>query len=86
MASSRIIIGASFKIALAIDKLRGNKLGYGERFDAGFYAMGDLALAIVGIITLPIGCLLGGLTMSITSTPIGTCELVLNLLPVFIYE
>ncbi|MGF6990259.1 ethanolamine transporter [Lachnospiraceae bacterium PM6-15] len=172
---------AIFVIVGLIDKLRGNKLGYGERFDAGFYAMGDLALAIVGIIsispvllkiilplisplynligaspamfpgsllaldmggyalsvqmagdnaavgnlagiivasmmgitfcftipyaltmldkkdhklfamgillgiiTLPIGCLLGGLTMNITSTPIGTCELVLNLLPVFI--
>jgi ethanolamine transporter len=34
------------------DKLRGNKRGYGERFDAGFQAMGDLALAIVGIIAI----------------------------------
>lgn len=172
---------AIFVIVGLIDKLRGNKLGYGERFDAGFYAMGDLALAIVGIIsispvllkiilplisplynligaspamfpgsllaldmggyalsvqmagdnaavgnlagiivasmmgitfcftipyaltmldkkdhklfamgillgiiTLPIGCLLGGLTMNITSTPIGIGELFLNLLPVFI--
>ena len=39
-----------FMLAGLFDKLRGNKYGYGERFDAGFQAMGDLALAIVGII------------------------------------
>ncbi|MDL2218687.1 ethanolamine utilization protein EutH [Christensenellaceae bacterium OttesenSCG-928-M15] len=172
---------AVFMLVGLIDKLRGNKLGYGERFDAGFHAMGDLALAIVGIIsispvllkmilplvsplydligaspamfpgsllaldmggyalsvqmagdnaaignlsgiivasmmgitfcftipyaltvlkkedhklfamgillgivTLPIGCLLGGLVMGMTSTPIGFHELIVNLLPVFI--
>ena len=41
-----------FMLVGLIDKLRGNKLGYGERFDAGFQAMGDLALAIVGIIAI----------------------------------
>lgn len=35
-----------------VDKLRGNKHGYGERFDAGFQTMGDLALAIIGIIAI----------------------------------
>lgn len=170
-----------FMIVGLIDKLRGNKLGYGERFDAGFHAMGDLALAIVGIIsispvllkiilplvapiynligaspamfpgsllaidmggyalslqmagddiavgnlagiivasmmgitlcftipyaltvlkkedhnlfatgillgiiTLPVGCLLGGLAMGVTSTPIGFKDLIINLLPVFV--
>ena len=41
-----------FMIVGLIDKLRGNKLGYGERFDAGFLAMGDLALSVVGIIAI----------------------------------
>lgn len=168
-----------FMLVGLVDKLRGNKRGYGERFDAGFHAMGDLALAVVGIIavspvllrvlssivspayrligaspamfpgtllaldmggyamsvqmaggnapignyaglivasmmgiticftipyaltvikkedqpifatgillgivTLPIGCLLGGLTMSLTSTPLGAGELLVNTLPV----
>jgi ethanolamine transporter len=43
---------AVFMLLGLVDKLRGNKLGYGERFDAGFQAMGDLALAIVGIIAV----------------------------------
>ena len=34
----------------AIDKARGNKLGYGEAFDEGFQAMGPLAIAMVGVI------------------------------------
>jgi len=168
-----------FMLVGLVDKLRGNKRGYGERFDAGFQAMGDLALAIVGIIaispvllrvfaplvtplyrligaspamfpgsllaldmggyamsvqmaegnaaignyagiivasmmgitvcftipyaltvlkkenhtlfatgvllgivTLPVGCLLGGLAMAVTSTPISFSELLLNTLPV----
>ncbi len=41
-----------FMIVGLIDKLRGNKLGYGERFDEGFHAMGPLALAVVGIVSL----------------------------------
>jgi len=41
-----------FMLVGLVDKLRGNKHGYGERFDAGFQAMGDLALAIVGIIAV----------------------------------
>jgi ethanolamine transporter len=41
-----------FMLAGLVDKMRGNKHGYGERFDAGFMAMGDLALAIVGIIAI----------------------------------
>jgi len=170
-----------FMLVGLFDKLRGNKRGYGERFDAGFHAMGDLALAVVGIIavspvllrlfsplvtplyrligaspamfpgsllaldmggyamsmqmagdnaavgnyagiivasmmgitmcftipyaltvmkkedhslfatgvllgivTLPIGCLLGGLTMVLTNTPIGFAELLINTLPVII--
>jgi ethanolamine transporter len=43
---------AIFMLVGLFDKLRGNRRGYGERFDAGFQAMGDLALAIVGIIAI----------------------------------
>ena len=43
---------AVFMLSGLVDKMRGDKHGYGERFDAGFHAMGDLALAIVGIIAV----------------------------------
>jgi ethanolamine transporter len=181
VSTAIITILAIFMLIGLADKLRGNKRGYGERFDAGFHAMGDLALAIVGIIaispvllrvlsplvtplyhligaspamfpgsllaldmggyaismqmagdnaavgnyaglivasmmgiticftipyaltimkkedhplfatgvllgivTLPLGCLLGGVTMALTSTPIGPGELLLNTLPVIL--
>ncbi|NLZ52012.1 MAG: ethanolamine utilization protein EutH [Thermoanaerobacteraceae bacterium] len=35
-----------------IDKFFGNKLGLGEQFEEGFNAMGPIALAIVGIVSL----------------------------------
>jgi ethanolamine transporter len=43
---------AVFMLIGLFDKLNGNKRGYGERFDAGFNAMGSLAMAIVGIIAV----------------------------------
>ncbi|MDR1137121.1 MAG: ethanolamine utilization protein EutH [Synergistaceae bacterium] len=43
---------AVFMLVGLFDKLSGGKYGYGERFDAGFQAMGSLALAIVGIIAV----------------------------------
>lgn len=52
ISSVVMTILAIFMLVGLVDKLRGNKLGYGERFDAGFQAMGDLALAIVGIIAI----------------------------------
>lgn len=36
----------------ALDKITGNHLGLGERFDDGFRAMGSLALGMVGIVCL----------------------------------
>lgn len=36
----------------ALDRIFGNKLGLGEKFEEGFNAMGPLALGMVGIITL----------------------------------
>lgn len=45
-----IMIMMIFMIIGAIDKIRGNKLGYGEQFDAGFNAMGPLAIAMAGVV------------------------------------
>lgn len=41
-----------FLVVGAVDKLFGNKFGYGEQFEEGFMAMGALALAMVGAISL----------------------------------
>lgn len=47
-----MLIMVIFMIAGAVDKINGNKRGYGEQFDAGFEAMGTLATAMVGMIAL----------------------------------
>lgn len=47
-----IYIVVLFFIIGAVDKILGNRLGYGERFTAGLMTMGSLALAMVGIISL----------------------------------
>ncbi len=39
-----------FMMVGAIDKVRGNKLGYGEKFDEGLLAMGPLAIAMAGVV------------------------------------
>jgi len=39
-----------FMIVGAIDRIRGNKLGYGEQWESGFLAMGDLAIAMAGVV------------------------------------
>jgi len=36
----------------AIDRILGNKYGFGEKFEEGFNAMGPLALAMVGVVSL----------------------------------
>lgn len=45
-----IFIMMIFMIVGAVDKIRGNKLGYGEQFDEGFMAMGPLAIAMAGVV------------------------------------
>jgi len=45
-----IFIMMIFMFVGAIDKIRGNKLGYGEQFDEGFNAMGPLAAAMAGVV------------------------------------
>ncbi len=39
-----------FMMVGAIDKIRGNKLGYGEKFEDGFNAIGPLALSMAGVV------------------------------------
>lgn len=39
-----------FMLLGAIDRMRGNKLGYGESFEEGFQAMGPLALGMAGVV------------------------------------
>lgn len=41
-----------FMIVGGIDRIRGNKLGYGEKFEEGFQALGSLATAMIGMIAL----------------------------------
>lgn len=47
-----IILMTIFMVVGGIDKILGNKFGYGEKFEEGIMAMGSLALAMVGIISL----------------------------------
>lgn len=45
-----VTIMTIFMLIGAVDKIRGNKLGYGEQFDEGFNAMGPLAIAMAGVV------------------------------------
>ena len=45
-----IFIMMIFMLVGAIDKIRGNKKGYGEQFDEGFNAMGPLAASVAGVV------------------------------------
>ncbi|MEG0687038.1 MAG: ethanolamine utilization protein EutH, partial [Erysipelotrichales bacterium] len=47
-----IYIMAIFMVIGAIDKILGNKFGFGAQFEEGIMAMGSLVLAMVGIICL----------------------------------
>ena len=47
-----IYIMVIFMVIGGIDKCIGNKFGYGEKFEEGIMAMGSLAVAMVGIISL----------------------------------
>ena len=47
-----IYIVTIFMTLAALDKIFGNKFGLGKKFDEGFMAMGSLALAMLGMISL----------------------------------
>ncbi len=48
--SAVLLIMMIFMAVGAVDKIRGNKRGYGAAFDEGFHSMGPLAIAMVGVI------------------------------------
>lgn len=45
-------IFGGFAVLGAVDRIAGNRLGFGQRFEEGIVAMGSLAIAMIGIITL----------------------------------
>lgn len=47
-----ITVMAAFAVLGALDRIIGNRFGIGQEFENGILAMGSLALAMVGIITL----------------------------------
>ena len=47
-----VYIMVGFMVLGALDKIIGNKYGLGEKFDEGFMAMGSLAIAMVGVVSL----------------------------------
>jgi ethanolamine transporter len=47
-----LYIMVAFMAIGAIDRIIGNKFGLGEQFEEGFMAMGSLALAMVGVVSL----------------------------------
>ncbi len=47
-----VLIMMIFMLVGAIDRIRGNKLGYGEQFEEGFNAMGSLAIAMAGVVAV----------------------------------
>lgn len=47
-----VYIMVGFMVLGALDKIIGNKYGLGEKFDEGIMAMGSLAVAMVGVISL----------------------------------
>ncbi|KLV07111.1 ethanolamine utilization protein EutH [Photobacterium aquae] len=47
-----LYVMVGFMVLGAVDKVLGNRWGYGEKFEEGFMAMGSLALAMVGVVSL----------------------------------
>ena len=54
MSAHEILIGvmAVFAALGAVDRICGNRLGLGKKFEEGILAMGSLAMAMIGVITL----------------------------------
>lgn len=50
LTAAIVFIMMIFMLVGAIDKIAGNKRGYGEKFDEGFNAMGSLAAAMAGVV------------------------------------
>ena len=54
MSAYEIVIAvmAGFAVLGAVDRIIGNRFGIGKEFEEGILAMGSLALAMIGIISL----------------------------------
>ena len=54
MSAHEILIAvmAGFAVLGALDRILGNRLGLGKEFEEGILAMGSLAMAMIGVITL----------------------------------
>ena len=54
MSAHEILIAvmAAFAVLGAVDRICGNRLGLGKEFEEGIMAMGSLAMAMIGVITL----------------------------------
>ena len=54
MSAHEILIAvmAGFAVLGAVDRILGNRFGLGQEFENGILAMGSLALAMIGVITL----------------------------------
>lgn len=54
MSADKVLIGimAVFAVLGGLDRIFGNRFGLGQEFESGIMAMGSLALAMIGIITL----------------------------------
>ncbi|MBQ9708817.1 MAG: ethanolamine utilization protein EutH [Firmicutes bacterium] len=70
-----MLIMVCFMFVGGIDKIRGNKRGYGEKYDEGFQALGALAIAMIGMIALVpvikivLGGIIGGIFSKIGADP-----------------
>lgn len=45
-----IFIMMIFMLIGAVDRIRGNRWGYGQQFEEGFHAIGPMMLAMAGVI------------------------------------
>lgn len=45
-----IFIMMIFMLIGAVDRIRGNRCGYGQQFEEGFHAIGPMMLAMAGVI------------------------------------
>ena len=70
-----MLIMVFFMFVGGIDKIRGNRKGYGEKYDEGFQALGALAIAMIGMIALVpvikivLGGVIGGIFSRIGADP-----------------
>ena len=69
-----------FMLVGAVDKIMGNKFGYGEQFEEGFNAIGPLALSMAGVVAAApvlakiLGPVIQPIYTAIKATAINVCN------------